>query len=168
MLERQLSYQALHAKEAPAAKRWLLRSHTAEFARQGGILDDARYLELATKVQGFGIFESAERASDALLLPLRSGPLRSLLHGKVSCSYVSAARGERRSHLESEFELPGGWLLCLHQMARQELLSGRVRLTTEFYFVPGQKLSFRFLIAAQALRWALSHSLNSSYGANHE
>jgi len=159
MLERQLSYEALHAAAETPEPQWLFRRHIAEFSRKGALQDNALYLELAAKVRNFACVAGSKREGQRLWLPLRSGFLRTVLEGSVLEEFVSAEKGERRSHLWTKFSLPRDWQLHLNQVARQELVSGRVRLSTEIWFKPGHTLSFRWIFIVKALRWALESSL---------
>jgi hypothetical protein len=167
MPERQLFYESLHAPAAEPEAQWLFRRQSAVFKTLNAIESNALYLELNSRVHAFSCLEGAARAGKALSLPLHYGPLCMRLQGEVHAEYVSAERGERRSHLEALFPLPGGWELHLKHIARQELVSGRVRLTTELWFKPGHALSFRWILVARALRWALAKSIASFDGGNH-
>ena len=168
MLEREFSYDLLHAPRAQGQEKWFFQLHMAEFEDLGALENNALYLRLAARVQNFECARGSARVKAGLSLPLKAAFLQGTLLGSVSAEYVSAAKGERRSHLESIFPLPGAWTLCLSQIARQEIISGRVRLATEFYFMPGRRDSFRFAVAARALAWALSRSLRSFTGAEDE
>ena len=141
---------------------WLYRRHVSEFSKLSAPENDALYHQLCTKISKFEILPQSTREGSSLVLPVEWRGLRIKLNGTVESEWISAARGERRSHLLARFPLSAGWELDLQLFARQELISGRVRLNAEFCFRPGHGMSFRWMILARALRWAISENLNAT------
>ena len=139
---------------------WLYRRHVAEFSDLGSTENDAIFSRLSRQVTQFECLPGCGRLGDGVTLPLNTPFMRLVLHGSVQAEHSSASRGERQAHLETRFALSRGWELKLRQSAKQELVNGRVRLRTELWFKPGHALSFRWVILARAMRWALERDIH--------
>lgn len=158
------SLPAAAQAEAPASAGWLYQQRRFPLPPLPGPLADAVYARLCGQIQAFNFLPEAGRQGDACHLRLGQGRLHWRLEGSVVLAESSAGCGERREAQSMDFLLPGEWRLRLTAVACQQLLSGAVSLLIESELFPGERRSFRHLIAARTLRWQLNRVIARVWG----
>lgn len=137
---------------------WLYRSHTLAFPGLRGLEADLLFASLSAKACSFALIPGALRQGKSVKLPLKIWRFKFLFAGELEQELLSAGHGERRQSALARIPLSSGASLMLSLSARQELVSGRVRADIEFWFRPGPSPSFRSVLAARLIRFALSRA----------
>jgi|GEM_PF-5617390 hypothetical protein len=154
----------LRCDERPEVPAWL--PETVEYRMAARNAEDAlpAYLGLCESLEKFALLRDGSRHGAELRLPLAYGPFSLILDGRITQEFLSSQVGEAQRHLRAEFELPGGWRLLWHLQAGLHLADSSVRLVSRTWIEAGVRRSFRHIIAARALRRAVTTAVARRQG----